>query len=74
MRGGIVKDTTKGARGGPRPGSGRKALPAHLKRSHRVMISVTEQDYRALKKASRPEGVSSYIYDLIRRSLSRRRK
>ena len=69
-----MKDTTKGARGGPRPGSGRKALPAHLKRSHRVMISVTEQEYRALEKASRPNSVSTYVYDLIRRSLSRRRR
>ena len=69
-----MKDKTKRGPGGPRPGSGRKPFPEDMKRSRRIMVSVTQQEYRALERAAGTEAVSSFVYGLICRSLSRRRK
>ncbi len=60
--------------GGPRPGSGRKPLPAAEKRTERIMISITPEEKRELESAAGSRSVSSLLYDLVKRYLARRRK
>lgn len=60
-------------RGGPRPGSGAKPIPADRRRSRLVSTRLTPNEYEALRRASGDTGLSDYLRELIVRHLARRR-
>ena len=69
-----MQDETKNGRGGPRPGSGRKPLPASQKQSRRAMVTFTRTEYREVLEAAGEKPVGTFIRELVLRSLGRRRK
>ena len=65
---------TKNGRGGARPGSGRKPLPIAKKRRKRLMINLTDAEYRDLVRAASDESPSSFVRTVLLRYLARRRR
>ena len=56
----------KAKRGGPRPGSGRKALPVEERRRNRLLVSLTDAELEALEDAAAAAGEPAAAY--IRRA------
>jgi hypothetical protein len=63
----------KKARGGARPGSGPKPLPAEKRRSVRVMATFTPGEYEQLEKAAGLVPLSSFLREIALRYLARRK-
>ena len=70
-----MPQSTKNGRGGAREGSGRKPLEDQSQvRSERITINVTQKELKQLSKAAAGTTISSFVRDLVIRSLKRRRK
>jgi hypothetical protein len=69
-----MQSRTKNGRGGPRAGSGRKPLPLAKKRKQRLMINLTDAEYRDLVRAAGDEPPSAFVRSVLLRYLARRRR
>ncbi len=57
-----------------RPGAGRKPLPPEDRQRNRIMLNLTDREYRDLVAAAAEEPVSSFARRVLRRYVARRRK
>ena len=65
---------TKGRRGGWRPGAGRKPLRDELRRSKRVMVTLTKAEHAEALEAAGEEALGTYMRRVLLRHLARRRR
>lgn len=61
-------------RGGARPGSGPKPLPLAEKRRNRVVVNLTDAEFREVRKAAGREPPGVWIREVVAKALARRRK
>ena len=64
----------RNGRGGARPGSGPKPKPLSERRRNRVVLNLTDEELRVLRKAAGGHQIGAFIREILFRSLARRRK
>ena len=64
----------KRGRGGARPGSGPKPKPVEQHQRNRIMVNLTDDEYRKLRTAAKGGSVSGLARSVLLRYLARRRK
>ena len=60
--------------GGMRPGAGRKRKPPEEKQRNRVMLNLTDNEYKQLADLAGDEPLSAFARRVVLRYLARRRK
>lgn len=60
--------------GGMRPGAGRKRKPLEEKQRNRVMLNLTDCEYKQLTNLAGDEPLSAFARRIVVRYLARRRK
>lgn len=56
-----------------RPGAGRKPLPLEVKQRNRVLLNLTDGEYKQLLEAAGNEPASAYARRVLVRHLARRK-
>jgi len=64
---------SKDGRGGARPGTGPKPLPLTKRRRNRIVLNLTDTEYRQVEKAARGKHLGSFAREIVLRSVARRR-
>ena len=70
----MASNQKRNGRGGARPGSGPKPKPVAERRRNRVVLNLTDEELRALRKAAAGQQIGAFIRDILFRSLARRRR
>ncbi len=71
---GFMASKTKSQHGGPRAGSGRPPLPLGKRRRHRLVVNLTDSEFRALRDLAGEMPLATYLRRLVVRHVARRKK